>query len=279
MIDTSLAGRRIAVPETRELDIFADLLTRRGAEVLRCPLVSILDAPDPAPVLDWISAFNAGEMDDLILYTGEGLRRLLSCMERHAPELRAPFVARLAQVRTLTRGPKPARVLRELGLRPTLTATAPTTEGIIAALAEWDLSGRCVGIQTYGRDVPPTLVDFYYQRGIATRQVSPYIYADATHDTGVMKLIDQLNRRMLDAIAFTSQAQVERLWAVAARGQQEASLKDGLQHCCIAAVGPVVAQALQERGVRVDLMPQEAYFLKPLTQKLADFFETGSDSV
>ena len=46
-----LAGRTVAVPETRELEVFAGLLERRGARVLRCPLVSILDAPDPAPVL------------------------------------------------------------------------------------------------------------------------------------------------------------------------------------------------------------------------------------
>ncbi len=73
-----LAGRTIAVPETRELEVFAGLLERRGARVLRCPLVSILDAPDPAPVLAFARAFAAGDCDDLILTTGEGLRRILS---------------------------------------------------------------------------------------------------------------------------------------------------------------------------------------------------------
>ena len=34
-----LAGRVIAVAETRELDVFAALLERRGARVLRYPLV------------------------------------------------------------------------------------------------------------------------------------------------------------------------------------------------------------------------------------------------
>jgi uroporphyrinogen-III synthase len=32
--------------------LFAGLLERRGASVLRCPLIAIRDAPDPAPVLD-----------------------------------------------------------------------------------------------------------------------------------------------------------------------------------------------------------------------------------
>ena len=47
----SLAGRVVAIAEARELDVFAALLERRGAQVLRYPLVKIIDAPDPAPVL------------------------------------------------------------------------------------------------------------------------------------------------------------------------------------------------------------------------------------
>jgi len=41
-----LAGRTVAVPETRELEVFAAMLERRGASVVRCPLVAIHDAPD-----------------------------------------------------------------------------------------------------------------------------------------------------------------------------------------------------------------------------------------
>ena len=89
-----LAGRTIAVPETRELEVFAAMLERRGASVVRCPLVAIRDAPDPAPVLAFARAFAGGSCDDLILTTGEGLRRILACIERHEPQLRAAFSRR-----------------------------------------------------------------------------------------------------------------------------------------------------------------------------------------
>src|SRR4029453_18256509 len=114
----TLTGRTIAVPETRELDVFASMLERRGATVLRCPLVAILDAPDPQPVLEWVRKFNQTAFDDLILLTGEGLRRILACIDKNEPVLRQPFVQRLSEVRKITRGPKPARALRELGLKP-----------------------------------------------------------------------------------------------------------------------------------------------------------------
>src|SRR5882757_2048569 len=95
----SLLGRVIAIPETRELDIFTALLERRGARVLRCPLVAIHDAPDPRPVMAWIERVIAGDCDDLILTTGEGLRRLLSLIDSDAPELRKRFIERLANIR------------------------------------------------------------------------------------------------------------------------------------------------------------------------------------
>ena len=76
-----LAGRTVAVPEGRELEVFAAMLERRGAQVLRCPLVAIRDAPDPAPVLSFAREFAGGAFTDLILTTGEGLRRLIGCIE------------------------------------------------------------------------------------------------------------------------------------------------------------------------------------------------------
>src|SRR5690606_35779301 len=113
----TLSRRTIAIPESRELDVFAGLLERRGAKVIRCPLLALLDAPDPQPVLDWVRYFNAGPRDDLSLLAGEGLRRSLSCSGEHAPELREDFLTALERVRKFTRGPKPARALRDLGLK------------------------------------------------------------------------------------------------------------------------------------------------------------------
>src|SRR5579883_3262680 len=77
-----LAGRRIVAPETRELALLVRMLEERGAECLACPLVAIHDAPDPEPVAAWIERFIATPCDDLILLTGEGLRRLVAFAEQ-----------------------------------------------------------------------------------------------------------------------------------------------------------------------------------------------------
>ncbi|MGH8229110.1 MAG: uroporphyrinogen-III synthase [Steroidobacteraceae bacterium] len=268
MEPSPLAGRTIAVPETRELDLFAGLLERRGATVLRCPLVAIRDAPDPVPVLRWIERFAAGSCDDLILITGEGLTRILGCIEKHEPARKEPFLQALARVRKITRGPKPARALRELGLRSDLPAATPTTDGVIESLRGLDLKGHRIGLQCYGNDPNRPLVEFLEAAGAEVLPVAPYVYADEIDDRAVLGLLDHLAAAEIDAIAFTSARQVERLF----RAAPENEVRSALGRTIVAAVGPVVARALAERNVRVSLVPHEAYFLKPLTAALEEAF-------
>jgi uroporphyrinogen-III synthase len=267
-----LAGRTIAVPETRELEVFATLLERRGATVLRCPLVLIRDAPDPQPVLEFARAFAQGGFDDLILTTGEGLRRIVSCIERHEPDLRAGFLAALAAVRKITRGPKPARALRELSLKADLPAREPTTAGIIASLGDQPLAGRRVAVQLYGTEPNLPLTEFLESAGATVTTVAPYVYADAADDAAVRALITRLGSGAVDAIAFTSTPQVERLFALAPQAQVQAALA----HTLVAAVGPVVAETLKKHGIAARLMPAESFFLKPLTAALEEALRTGA---
>jgi uroporphyrinogen-III synthase len=261
-----LAGRAIAVPESREIEVFAALLERRGARVIRCPLVAIRDAPDPAHVLEWSRRLAAGALDDLILLTGEGLRRILSCIEQHEPGLRARFVAALDRMRKITRGPKPAKVLRELGMKPQIAAERPTTDGVIASLSVLDLRHRRVGVQLYGTEPNRPLVEFLEGAGAAVWTVAPYVYADAAEEQAVRSLVEQLRAGRVDAIAFTSSAQVERLIAIAS----EEGTRSALANTVVAAVGPVVAEALRRHGIDARLMPEESFFLKPLTSALEE---------
>lgn len=272
MATSPLAGRTIAVPETREIEVFAGLLQRRGAHVLRCPMVAIHDAPDPAPVLQWSRRLAADEFEDLILLTGEGLRRILSCIERHEPTLRPQFLAALSRVRKITRGSKPARVLRELGMKSDIAAQRATTEGVIASLRTHNLRGRRVGVQLYGTEPNRTLVDFLEDAGATVWAVAPYVYADAAEDQAVIGLLAQLRSGEVDAITFTSSAQVERLIAVTS----EEAVRSALSNTLVAAVGPVVSGTLRGHGITPSLVPEESFFLKPLTAALEEALHASS---
>ena len=266
MSSLPLSGRTIAIPETREAEIFAAMLERRGAAVVRCPLVAIRDAPDPKPVLRWSRALAQGGLDDVIFLTGEGLRRILGCIEREDPSLRDSFVKGLAGVRKITRGPKPARALRDLGLKPDIAAEVPTTEGVITALRAHDLAGRRVGLQLYGTEPNRPLVDFLASAGARVDSVAPYVYADATEDQAVLNLVARLEAGEIDAVAFTSTPQVERLFSIA----PPTRIASALARTVVAAVGPVVAETLRKHGIDARVMPEESFFLKPLTSVLED---------
>ena len=262
----SLAGRTIAIAETRELDVFAALLERRGAQVLRYPLVQIIDAPDPQPVLEWLRDFARGGCDDLILLTGEGLRRLLRCIDAHEPALKDPFLVALAAVRKITRGPKPARALREIGLASDLAAPVPTTAGVIEALRASPLEGRRVGVQLYGAEPNQTLIDFLRGAGARVLSVAPYRYADGPAAAAIDELLSRLTAGKVDAIAFTSKGQVERLFSAAGADRVRAALAA----TSVAAVGPVVAATLAGHGVEVAATPANSWFMKPLTAALSE---------
>ena len=77
-----LNGYRILILETREEAQFSRLLGEQGADVLQCPMFTIHDAPDPAPIEAWIRRFVDKPFDDLVLMTGEGLRRLMKVVRR-----------------------------------------------------------------------------------------------------------------------------------------------------------------------------------------------------
>jgi uroporphyrinogen-III synthase len=256
----------IAVAEARELDVFASLLERRGARVLRYPLVQIVDAPDPQPVLQFVRSVIAAELDDLVVLTGEGIRRLLRCVDLHQPELRAPLLTALGNVRKITRGPKPVRALRELGLNADLPASDPTTQGVIATLRTLVLRDRRVGVQLYGDDPNRPLIDFLEQAGATVRCVMPYRYAEAASSQAIAELLSQMSAGKVDAVAFTSKAQVERLF----RAAPEAVVRQSLSSTRVAAIGPIVREALALHGVEVDAMPDDSWFMKPLTTALSE---------
>ena len=267
--DLPLRGRRIALPESRELDLFADMLTKRGSDVLRCPLVSIHDAPDSAPVLAWMQELIAQPFDQLIFLTGEGLRRMVALAERQGGSLRDEFVTALAPIPKLTRGPKPGAALRKIGLKADRVAVSPTTEGVIETLKAESLSGQRIGVQLYGTDPNLKLVAFLQQAGALVSTVSPYIYADDVEDARVDQLIDALLAAEVDAVAFTSATQVRRLFQIARRREQgDAQLLAALRRLKVAAVGPVVRDELLAYGVQVDLMPESSFFMKPLVREL-----------
>src|SRR5260221_1156546 len=184
-----LHGRTIALAEGRQLEELAQMLEKEGSTTVRCPLISILDAPDEARVLAWLRELIAGRFGYVVLMTGEGVRRLLGFADRVG--LRADAIAAFGRTRTVTRGPKPVVALKEIGVAPYKVAAAPTTDGVIATLRAEPLRGQTVGVQLFGAP-NPALEQFLVEAGATVAAVLPYVYAPAADAGRVADLIARM---------------------------------------------------------------------------------------
>ncbi|WP_020469911.1 uroporphyrinogen-III synthase [Zavarzinella formosa] len=257
----ALAGKTVALAEGRQLEELKALLEKEGAIPFCCPLLSILDSPDAEPVNAWIDELIAGKLDVVILLTGEGLRRLMGFAQR--ADNREAVIAALGKTRIITRGPKPVQALKEVGLKPARVATAPTTSGVINCLQEEDLAGKTVGVQLYSEANVP-LQDFLTQARAIVRPVQPYVYAPSADADRVVDLIHRTASGAIDVLVFTSSPQIERIYEVAAERQLDAVWRQGLHRVKIASVGPVVTETLRNKGVNVDIQPEQGFQMKNL---------------
>jgi uroporphyrinogen-III synthase len=263
-----LSGYRILILETREEAQFSRLLAEQGADVLQCPMFTIHDAPDPAPVEAWIRGCIARPCDDLVLMTGEGLRRLMKVARRI--DVEQAFIAAVGKARKFARGPKPGRALREIGLEPQVTTEKPTSEGIAEMLSRFDLDGHRVGLQLYPDRDHSALIGAIAAQGAEVDTVLPYVYDAQAADANIVTAIEEMARGRVDAIALTSSGQVRRLVEVARAHDCEAQLREGLARTPIASVGPVVSDELKSHGLRTDIYPaNDAFFMKPLISAMS----------
>jgi uroporphyrinogen-III synthase len=263
-----LNGYRILILETREEAQFSRLLIEQGADVLQCPMFTIHDAPDAAPIEAWIRRLIEKPCDDVVLMTGEGLRRLMKVVQRIG--LEKGFVAALGNARKFARGPKPGRALREIGLEPQMTTEKPTSEGVAEMLSRLDLKGHRLGLQLYPDKDHSALIGAITAQGAEVDIVLPYVYDAQAAEANIVTAIDEMAQGRIDAIALTNLGQVRRLVEVARTRGCEARLREGLDRTPIASVGPVVSDELKSHGLRTDIYPaNDAFFMKPLISAMA----------
>lgn len=251
------AGEVVVSFESRRASEMASLIERHGGTPRSAPALREVILQENAEALAFAEALRGGAFDVLILMSGVGTRALL---EEIAPVLdRASFVAALAGVRVIARGPKPSSVLRELGVRDFLTVPAPnTTREVLAELiARGPLAGLRVAVQEHGA---PSVELYAALRvaGASVRAVPVYKWA-LPDDTGPL-------RRALRSLAageakitlFTSRSQVEHAFAIAAEEGIEGALREALARGVVASIGPVCSEALRAEGVEPDLEPTHA---------------------
>jgi len=245
---------RVVVFESRRAEEIAGMIRRHGGEPVSAPALQEVPLSENGPALEFARLLSKGEIDVVIFLTGVGAGFLADAI---APALsRKDFAAGLRTVTTVVRGPKPAKVLRDIGVSPSITVPEPNTwRELLAAMDERvPPAGKRIAVQEYGEE-NPELLSALAQRGAAVMRVPVYRWA-LPDDLGPLRdAIRQIIDGRIDLALFMSATQAEHLFQVAGR-DQAARLTAAFARVVVASIGPMCSQALKRHGLRVDIEPQ-----------------------
>ena len=145
---SDFGGLRVLSLESRRADLMEQLIRRHGGEPFVAPSVKEMPFEQHDEVHRWAERLFAGEFDLLVLMTGAGLTFLNDILAERYPK--EAFAEALRRLTIVSRGPKPAAVLHEMGVSAKVMVPEPNTwreiVPILAARPE-----RRIAIQEYGR--------------------------------------------------------------------------------------------------------------------------------
>ena len=252
---SSLNGLKIVSFESRRSKEMAALIQSYGGEPFIAPSMREIPLSENSAAVDFIGQLETGGFDFLILLTGVGTRTLVAAVaDRFSRERVA---AALRRVTVVVRGPKPVAALKELGLKPNISAPEPNTwREILAELdGKTDIRGKRVAVQEYGI-TNQELITALEERGAKVVRVLVYRWA-LPEDTGPLRsAIQKILDRQVDIALFTNATQVDHLFQVAGREKVDQPLRQAFGRVLIASVGPVCTEAIEHFGLRADLEPE-----------------------
>lgn len=240
--------------ESRRQSEMTSLIERMGAQATLAPSLREIPLESNTRALDFAMALFRGDFEIVIFLTGVGARALLDAVETRFP--REQLFAALATCKIVVRGPKPAAVLKEWGVRIDHRVPEPNTwrELLETIDAELPVERRRVAVQEYGI-ANPELYAGLETRGAKVTPVPVYRW-ELPEDLGpLQQAIRQTCEGAFDILMWTSAQQVRHVLQVAADLGIEQQWRDAAGRCVMASIGPTCSDAIRDEGLTVDFEP------------------------
>jgi uroporphyrinogen III methyltransferase/synthase len=253
-----LFGRGIVItrPEA-QTEEFLDLLHAEGARTYLFPTIKI-SPPEDFHDLDRAIA-NIETYHWLIFTSANAVRFFFQRLQESKQDMRD-----LKGINICAIGPTTAREVEKFGVSVDLVPETFTSEGILDAFNQQDMTGKSVLIPRAekARDVLP-------QGLIRAGAKVDCMTAYRTVSSGRKKseLDSWIKEGLVDVITFTSPSTVESFMKIMGA---DYLLPPKVKIACI---GPVTAEATRKVGLNVDIL-QERYTVPALVQRLVQYFES-----
>jgi len=274
-------GLRVVAFESRMATETAKMIERLGGKAIVAPAMREVALEDNHAALDFAQRLLANDFEVVVFLTGVGVRALFLVMEtRHD---RAALVAALGRTTVVVRGPKPTRVVRELGLEPTIVAREPSTwrELLEDLSRQIRLDGKKVAVQEYGvsnRD----LIAGLEARGARVTMVPVYRWALPADRAPMRAALGAIASREADVALFTSASQVVNVMQMAEAEGIGAEVRSGFASMVIGSIGPVCSAELASNGIRPDFEPEHSklgHLIKEAAQRSHAILDAKRDRI
>ncbi len=265
-----LMGFRIGVTADRRSGDLIAALERRGAEVLHAPTLRIVPAQEDSRLIDDTKAVIGARPDVLLATTAYGMRGWFEAAD--AAGLGPTLVDVLAQSRILVRGPKARGALRAGGLSDAGMSPEESTESLVDQVIHEGAVGRTVAVQLHGF-VDEEQLSRLRAAGATVITVAPYLWTTPVEPQRVVRMLEAISARALDAVTFTSAPAAEALLVAATeRGLRDAVVAALRSDVIPFSVGPITAAPLHAAGI-VSIYP-DRYRLGALVRVLCEHLTT-----
>ncbi|RIK83293.1 MAG: uroporphyrinogen decarboxylase [Planctomycetota bacterium] len=254
---TNFASLRVAAFESRMAGEMEAMITRAGGLPRVSPSMREVPLDASRDTIDFAHRLLTGQVDVVVLMTGVGTRQLVEQVSRHVDRER--FLAALADVTTIARGPKPVAVLKTFGLAPTYRAAEPNTWREVLSLVDERLpiANLNVAVQEYGQP-NVSLIAGLEARGAKVECVRVYRW-DLPEDTAALEAnVREIAGGNVDVLLFTSSQQIHNLLEVARRLGLADAVREATRRMVVASIGPTTSETLRQLNLPVDLEPEHS---------------------
>jgi uroporphyrinogen-III synthase len=251
-----LAGYSVALATERRRPDLAKVLEAAGARVNAVQTVQVVSQPDEVALRAATLACLAAPIDELVVSSAFGFRGWLTIARQW--HLADALIAAFAAARLLARDPRAADSLREIGMTEIWSTAAASTEELLRYLLAQDLTDRRVVVQVDSPSLRELCLSLH-EHGANVVEVPTYRTLPPSYSDPLRRLIDQIVRRQVDAVALTDPPTTDNLLHLATREERDADLLNALCEDVLAVcLGPLTATPLLAHGVQ-PLVGREGY--------------------
>jgi uroporphyrinogen-III synthase len=276
VVDGELSGFLVGITADRRWEEQAELLRRRGANVLHGPSIRTLPMDGSDELRSVTEELILDPPSHLLANTGLGIRSWFAAAESWG--IGDAMIGAFAEAHIVARGPKASAAVHQLGLEVAGRAMSERLSEAIALLIASGIDGARIAFQRHG-DESPEVVEQLTAAGAQVIEVPVYRWTLPDDDGPALRLINATIAERVDAVTFTSAPALRNMFQIAAARDLDEPLRRAFASSVIAAcVGPVCLEAAQDLKVELAVMP-DRFRIGPLIRRLAEELTASTERI